>query len=1247
MQSTTPCPYSFEAFPPGIAPQTGTRAAITSDYRRAEHEMVGRLLDEIGPSSDDGPVMDLAWRLASTLRDESARQATEGLAQMLLQEFSLSSEEGIALMCLAESVLRIPDTATRDALIRDKISKGRWSAHLGHSPSLFVNAAVWGLLLTGRLYAAHQGSGPQAALAGLVEKGGEPLVRRAVDAAMRLLGDQFVAGRTVEQALDRSRAQVARGYTHSYDMLGEAAMTEADALRYTAAYEHAIHRIGASCRDGTPYEVPGISIKLSALHPRYARSQQARVQGELYPRLLSLARAARGHGMGLNIDAEEAARLDLSLDLLERLCGEPDLEGWNGLGFVVQAYQKRSLRLIEHLVALARRGGRRLMVRLVKGAYWDSEIKLAQVQGLQDYPVFTRKPHTDIAYLACARRLLAAPDAVFPQFATHNAHTLAAVYHLAGPQGFRPGQYEFQCLHGMGEPLYDQVVGAARDGGLGRPCRIYAPVGPHDTLLAYLVRRLLENGANTSFVHRVADHVLPLEAVIVDPVAAARDIGAGGGSVGAPDPRIPLPPNLYGAERVNSRGLDWSDEACLLQLSHRLAGAAGRTWLARPLLDDQAAPGPLLEIRSPAHRGDLVGHVQEASPADLELALVRAGHAARLWRDTAPAERAAILRRAADGMEDEREALAALMVREAGKTLPNAFGEVRETVDFLRYYAARATDGFDGALHRPLGIVACISPWNFPLSIFTGQVAAALAAGNTVVAKPAEQTPLIAAEAVRILRAAGVPPGALQMLPGRGASIGAGLVADARVQGVLFTGSVEVARDMRRVLAERLGSDGRSIPLIAETGGLNAMIVDSSALPEQVVADVMESAFDSAGQRCSALRLLCLQEDVADRILAMLRGAMDEYRIGRPDRLETDAGPVIDEAARDDIERHVAAMRDAGRPVHRSGRLDAEECRQGCFVAPTLIELERPDQLRREVFGPVLHVVRFAGRHLDSLLEQVNDLGYGLTLGLHTRIDDTVARVLDRARVGNVYVNRNMIGAVVGVQPFGGEGMSGTGPKAGGPLYLPRLLSSAPPDIAIRALAPHPPAPAWLQPTRPARPLAALWDWARDQGMAELADRCATYAARLPEIAAATLPGPTGQLDVYALRPRGRVLCIADETSDLLAQLAAALSTGNEALWQAGHQTAALHASLPAGVAGHVAVADPAASSFDAVLVHAVGNRLKSILRQLARRAGAIVPVVDLAPGDAAIPLERLLVERSVSINTAAAGGNASLMTMG
>jgi len=1242
LPESTPGP--FEDFIRQAAPQSGSRAAITADYRRAEQDMVAVLLDEIDTSRDASPAMDLAYRLASALRRRGDAPAAGGLAQMLLQEFSLSSEEGIALMCLAESILRIPDAATRDALIRDKIGKGRWAAHLGHSSSLFVNAAVWGLLITGRLYAAQQGSGLQAALAGLIEKGGEPLVRRAVDAAMRMLGEQFVAGRSIDQALDRARGQEEQGYTHSYDMLGEAAVTDADAQRYMQAYEHAIHRIGQASRGQTPYDGPGISIKLSALHPRYARSQRERVLDEMYPRLLALARSARGYDMGLNIDAEEAARLDLSLDLLERLCADAGLAGWHGLGFVVQAYQKRSLRVVDHLVALARASGHRLMVRLVKGAYWDSEIKLAQVQGLDDYPVYTRKPHTDIAYLACARKLLAASDAVFPQFATHNAHTLATIYHLADPGSFRPGQYEFQCLHGMGEPLYEQVVGAPSDGGLGRPCRIYAPVGPHDTLLAYLVRRLLENGANTSFVHRIADREIPLEVVLQDPLASVRDIGASGGDIGTPNPRIPLPRDLYGAERANSRGLDWSSEAVLLQLSHRLAGAGSRTAVARPMLDDDVAPASRREVRNPAHRTDVVGHVQEASPADVDGALDRAAHASRLWQGTAPAERAAILERAAMRIEDDSAAWMALLVREAGKTLPNASGEVRETVDFLRYYAAGIRAGLDHASHRPLGIVACISPWNFPLSIFTGQVAAALAAGNAVLAKPAEQTPLIAARAVQALRDAGVPPGALQLLPGRGETVGARLVADPRVQGVLFTGSVAVARGIRAALSERLGSDGRSVPFVAETGGLNAMVVDSSALAEQVVADVLESAFDSAGQRCSALRLLCVQEDIADRVLAMLRGAMNEYRIGRPDRLATDAGPVIDDEARDDIERYIAGMQAAGRPVFRACRMDAAECRHGSFVVPALIELDRPEALRREVFGPVLHVVRFPARQLDSLLDRINALGYGLTLGLHTRIDETVALVVERARVGNIYVNRNMVGAVVGVQPFGGEGRSGTGPKAGGPLYLLRLLSTAPPDAALRAMARHPPAPAWLRPPSGHPALPALQAWARERGMGELAARCEVFAAQAAGLSAIALPGPTGQLDVYALRPREAILCVADEAPDMLVQLAAVLATGASALWPSNHQAAALHASLPAPVAQRIAVVDPASASFDAALVHAVGNRLRSVMRQLARREGAIVPVVDLAPGDADVPLERLLVERAISINTAAAGGNASLL---
>ncbi|MBX6317901.1 trifunctional transcriptional regulator/proline dehydrogenase/L-glutamate gamma-semialdehyde dehydrogenase [Pigmentiphaga sp.] len=1242
MMRTETSAQPFAALRSQVLEQSGARAAITADYRRAEPEMVQELLDEVGDLRATPSVQDLAHRLASRLRPSEETPAPAGIAQMLLQEFSLSSDEGVALMCLAESILRIPDAATRDALIQDKIRRGRWSAHLGHSPSLFVNAAAWGLLITGRVYEARHSSGLHAALARLIGKGGEPLLRAAVNGAMRLLGEQFVAGHTIEEALELAREREKRGYLHSYDMLGEAAVTEEDAYRYTRSYAQAIHRIGQQSQGGTPYDGPGISIKLSALHSRYARSQRGRVMDELYPRLLALARSACTYDMGLNIDAEEAARLDVSLDLLERLCTEPDLAGWNGLGFVVQAYQKRSLRLVEHLIALARAHGRRLMVRLVKGAYWDAEIKQAQLHGLDDYPVYTRKPHTDLAYLACARRLLAAPDAVFPQFATHNALTLASIYHLARPERFRPGQYEFQCLYGMGEALYDQVVAPSHRGGLERPCRIYAPVGPHHTLLAYLVRRLLENGANTSFVHRIANPGLPLDTVLEDPLDALHETDGG---VGALHPGLPLPRHLYGPARLNSRGVDWSNEACLSALAHQLAGGPPGPFIAAPMQQGGVPHRTAREIRNPALATDLVGHVYEATPAEVDAALEGATHASRPWQDVSAAARAALLEGAADRIERDMADWMAVLVREAGKTLPAAAAEVRETVDFLRYYAAEARTALHGVPHRPWGVVACISPWNFPLSIFIGQIAAALVAGNAVVAKPAEQTPLIAARAVAELRKAGIPRGALQLLPGPGETVGAQLVSDPRVQAVLFTGSLEVAGRIRAKLAERLAEGGHAIAFVAETGGLNAMIVDSSALPEQVVADVMESAFDGAGQRCSALRLLCVQEDVADAVLAMLRGAMSEWRVGRPDRLDTDAGPVIDRNAREAIEAYIAAMQAAGHRVFRRCSMDASECQAGHFVVPTLIELDHPGQLAREVFGPVLHVVRYAAQALDTLLDEINAFGYGLTLGVHTRIDDTIERVVARARVGNIYVNRNMIGAVVGVQPFGGENRSGTGPKAGGPLYVPRLLASAPRDAGLRIFHEQPRAPAWLFPRLAENPaLAALKGWAVQRGMPELAACCEAFEARAASLAAVRLPGPTGQLDVYALCPRETILCMADDESDRLCQLAAVLATGAFALWPSETRARSMHAALPAPVSGRIRLGDPASSRFEAALVHALGERLRSILLKLGESQNAVVPLVDLSPGEANIPLERLFVERAVSINTAAAGGDAGLL---
>jgi RHH-type proline utilization regulon transcriptional repressor/proline dehydrogenase/delta 1-pyrroline-5-carboxylate dehydrogenase len=1222
------------------------RAAISACTRPPEPELLPGLLDAARLSATQAEAAQaLALRIARGVRERARDAGRAGLVQGLLQEFALSSQEGVALMCLAEALLRIPDAATRDALIRDKISHGNWQQHLGQSPSLFVNAATWGLLLTGKLVATHSDAGLTTALRRIVGRGGEPLIRKGVDLAMRLMGEQFVTGETIEQALSNARAREAQGFRYSYDMLGEAAMTAADAQRYLDAYEQAIHAIGQAAAGRGIYDGPGISIKLSALHPRYVRAQVERVLAELYPRLLQLALLARRYDIGLNIDAEESDRLELSLDLLERLCFEPALAGFNGIGFVIQAYQKRCPAVVDWIVDLARRSGHRLMIRLVKGAYWDSEIKRAQLDGQAGYPVYTRKAYTDVAYIACAKKLLAAVDAVYPQFATHNAHTLAAVHAAAG-QNYYAGQYEFQCLHGMGEPLYEQVVGSKAQGKLARPCRIYAPVGAHDTLLAYLVRRLLENGANTSFVNRIADDTLALEQLVEDPVRTVEAMAASEGTVGLPHPAIPLPAALYGS-RANSRGIDLADEAQLAALSEQ---SADKQWVAEPLLACVAQPGDVQNVLNPSDASDVVGQVREASAADVQAAIAAAVQAAPAWAATPPGERAAMLERAADAIEADTETLIGLLQREAGKTAANAVAEVREAVDFLRYDAEQVRSSFDNTTHHPLGSVVCISPWNFPLAIFTGQIAAALAAGNTVLAKPAEQTPLVAAAAVRALHAAGVPRGALQLLPGRGETVGAALVGDARVMGVVFTGSTDVARLLQRALATRTDADGAPVPLIAETGGQNAMVVDSSALAEQVVADVLASAFDSAGQRCSALRVLCLQDDVAERVTEMLQGAMRELTVGDPRRLSTDVGPVIDREAQANIRRHIAAMQAKGRAVTQP--VGAEDTR-GTFVAPTLIQIERLDELEREVFGPVLHLLRYGRDDLDGLIAQVNASGYGLTFGVHTRIDETVARVATQVNAGNVYVNRNMVGAVVGVQPFGGEGLSGTGPKAGGPLYLLRLLRDKPAGAAresVQAAGPAvtPPVRGLGSSAPDDSALVALQGWAHAQGDESLAGCAERLAAHSPCVGWCQLAGPTGEANLYAVLPRDAVLCMADGDAALLRQLAAVLAVGSRAVWPAAG-TQALHARLPETVRERISLAQDwraAGVHFDAVLHSGRPESLQALRSVLAERPGPIVGVTVIGD-DRDPPLERLVNERSLSINTAAAGGNASLMTIG
>jgi RHH-type proline utilization regulon transcriptional repressor/proline dehydrogenase/delta 1-pyrroline-5-carboxylate dehydrogenase len=1213
----------FSALAADAAPPQGLRAAIAAAHRRSEPDSVAAMIDLAAATPDEAArIRDLGRRLALALRAKS--RARTGGVEGLIHQYSLSSQEGVALMCLAEALLRIPDAATRDALIRDKLSGGDWRAHVGQSPSLFVNAATWGLVLTGKLVTTNSEQSLSAALTRLIARSGEPLVRAGVDVAMRLMGEQFVTGRTIEEALRASQAREARGFSFSYDMLGEAATTADDAARYYADYQHAIEAIGKAAGARGIYEGPGISIKLSALHPRYSRIKRARVFGELLPRVKALAALARSYQIGFNIDAEEMDRLELSLDLLEALALDPELAAWNGLGFVIQAYGKRCPDVIDFLVNLGRRAKRRLMVRLVKGAYWDSEIKRAQADGMADFPVYTRKVHTDVAFLACAKKLLAASDAVYPQFATHNAQTLASVMAFAGPNYYR-GQYEFQCLHGMGEPLYEEVVGRDK---LDRPCRVYAPVGSHETLLAYLVRRLLENGANTSFVNRIADETVAIEDLIADPVAVARAIRP----LGAGHERIAAPLALYGPERANSRGLDLASEAELARLADALA-LEPVDYEARPF--DTPAEAPAEPVSNPADPTDIVGRVVVAQPPEIEAALARAAAAAHGWGETPVAERAAALRRAAEAFEAAHARLIGLAVREAGKSYANAVAEVREAVDFLRYYAEAAQRLLGPGAPAPLGVVVCISPWNFPLAIFTGQVAAALAAGNVVLAKPAEETPLIAAEAVRLLHASGVPDKALQLVPGAG-EVGAALVADPRTQGVMFTGSTPVAGLIARQLAGRLTRSGQPVPFVAETGGLNAMIVDSSALAEQVVGDVISSAFDSAGQRCSALRILCVQEDVAERTLAMLRGAMAELEVGDPRALSTDVGPVITAEARDGVLAHIETMRARGCKVTQAG----PGPQTGTFVAPTLIEVAGIADVTREIFGPVLHVLSYKRADLDRLIGEINASGYGLTFGLHTRIDETIARVVERISAGNVYVNRNIIGATVGVQPFGGCGLSGTGPKAGGPLYLARLTAE-PPAHALEGLegAPEP-------------ALRTYADWLRAQGADAEAERCVGMAARSPLGARIELPGPVGERNVYLLRRRGLIAAHAESATGLRLQLAAILATGNDAAVPAMLAAVALQ-GLPAELTARVTGFDDplAAPGLAGALIEGEGETVAEAARRLSARSGPILRAAALSHAELAAgedyPLTLLVEECSISTNIAAAGGNASLMTIG
>lgn len=1162
---------------------------------------------------------------ASDLVHALRKLAPSNLIQDFLTEYGLSNKEGIALMCLAEALLRIPDTATISSLIADKIAGPNWDGHLGRSSSLLVNASSWGLMLTGRLLSPDN---LQHLLPSLAYRLGQPLVRLVISKAMRRLGGYFILGKDIYSAMRRASVQERRGYLYSYDMLGEAALCDADALRYHQAYITAIREL-SKLADADVRSNPGVSVKLSALYPRYEYAKKEDVIEVLTDRVRTLALMAKRADMGFNLDAEEADRLDLSLDIIDSLLSDPNLDNWDGFGIVVQAYGPRTPHVIDWIYQRAG-PNRRLMVRLVKGAYWDTEIKRAQVMGLSRYPVFTQKAYTDVSYIACARKLLQMGDRLYPQFATHNAHTIAAVQRLA--EITNNSDFEFQRLHGMGEALHEIAVNKR-----GYRCRVYAPVGSHQDLLAYLVRRLLENGANSSFVSRIVDPNVAVESVAEDPFSLVQK---------PPSRRLPLPPELFGAERNNSTGWDLTDPLRVEELTQARDKYASWQWQAAPMLakGSQSGEGKRYNISNPANRADEVGSVQEASAADVEAALEAAREGFKGWSEQSVESRASCLERVADAYEEATAELCALCAREAGKTLPDCISELREAVDFLRYYAACARQE-----KRPgRGLFICISPWNFPLAIFTGQIAAALAAGNVVIAKPAEQTPLIAARAIELMRAAGVPDSAVQLVIGD-AEVGAQLTQQPMIDGVCFTGSTAVAQQINRCLAEQAQP---TTPLIAETGGLNAMIADSTALPEQLVKDIIASAFQSAGQRCSALRILYLQQEIAAPVIEMLTGAMAMLDIGDPWLLKTDVGPVISAASYNDISRYCQQMEAEGRLLYK---VKITQETNGFYVPPTLFKVSGISELPGEIFGPVLHLATYKAGELEALIESINAAGYGLTFGLHSRLDSRVHLIENKVAAGNLYVNRNQIGAVVGSQPFGGQGLSGTGPKAGGPNYLSRFCSD---QSSVQPKAAEAITGERIEVETINSLIQELQGHqsglsGRHQLLANLLDRLTAVDTELakqalkatPADTAFTLPGPTGEMNRLEAHSRGLFLCLGVGLATALAQAIQSLATGGAALCIAPgakaltKEFAAIEMPL-IGIEGRLDADDIAQlRGFAGIACSASEQQLRQYRRALAALEGAILPLIT----SPIAPLE-YTHEQTLCIDTTAAGGNAALL---
>jgi len=1214
-------------------------------------------------------------------------QAGNGAIDALLKEYSLSSEEGVVLMCLAEALLRVPDKHTQDALIRDKISQGQWSTHLGGSDSLFVNASSWGLLITGSMvnYADSRKQDSFGLLKRTIGRLGEPVIRKSMNYAMKIMGKQFVMGETIIAATERAATKEQQGYVYSYDMLGEGARTMNDATRYLKAYQDAIITIGdAAVASGKndPRKVPGISVKLSAIHPRYEFTHKERVMAEIVPKLKALCLQAKHYNIGLTVDAEESERLDISLDVIEAVFSDSDLAGWNGFGIALQAYQKRAIFVVDWLRELTLRVDRKMMVRLVKGAYWDSEIKNAQKDGHQHFPVFTRKSSTDVSYHACANKLLEYRDSIYPQFATHNAYTAATIVELAGDdkEGF-----EFQCLHGMGDSLYDQIVTNE-----SIQCRIYAPVGQHEDLLAYLVRRLLENGANSSFVNAIVDESQPVESLLEDPVERTQRLKDKYNN------QIVKPIALYhnekgvapGMGRDNSKGLDLTDINKIIPLKSSLD-----TWFSDNQLNDHDIPEGASAVKNPANHSEIIGFHQHHDQDKMLAMIDTAQEAFTSWSQTPVSERAALLCRVADILERHTDELIALCIKEAGKIAQDGVDEVREAVDFCRYYAQQAIELEADDRLEARGVVLCISPWNFPLAIFLGQVAAAIATGNTVLAKPAEQTSLIAQRTIELMKSVGLPDGVVQAVIARGSQVGRVIIPDGRIQTVMFTGSTETGTVISQTLAAR---GGDQVPLIAETGGQNCMVVDSTALPEQVVDDVISSGFQSAGQRCSALRVLFLQEDIADNVITMLKGALAELHVGDPSKLSTDVGPVIDQKALSALNAHSDYMETNGQLLYQCEISAEVSSNEHFFFAPRLYEIKDISVLKQEVFGPCVHIVRFKGNEIEQVIEKINGTGFGLTMGIHTRIEHRAFDLAKLSRAGNIYINRNMIGAIVGVQPFGGRGLSGTGPKAGGPNYLTRLVKEKATPCAEQFNL----LPAQVQALdgdkQSDKEAVLFMDKAnaaeKDWRLTDLNTRISCVRQLLAKIAhvgivddlaedlnrtltsarsqlidiekrlkkPTFLPGPTGESNILYLENRGNIICFADASVSFhfwVLSIVTALATGNTVVSVVSDlyydeaiafrdkfiSTGAEKGVFQVARLRHLStmLSQPALAG---VVVDSNCDRKHYISDKLAERQGAILPVISSEYFDSLI--QRLLTEKTISIDTTASGGNTSLMTL-